>query len=185
MERKKKYQEKLSLELKVERKRLKQEARESYKKLVVSHRDIPELENLFTEQYEDEDVTVKVTELSTSEIANRNNWIGENKPHYEVPVSEEESEDEASAEVENVPGMEIKQKPKKVKEEKVTKMFKTEKDVKKALKKQATKNVQKSKAFQMKNKMERQKNKKKSMRQKKERFKVRKQKHKVRGGVRE
>lgn len=164
---------------------MKQEARESYKKLVVSHRNVPELEHLFDEEYEDEDVTVKVTELSTSEIANRNNWIGENKPHYEAPVSEEESENDTSEEIESVPGMEIKAKQKIVKETKVKPTFKTEKELKKALKKQATKNVQKSKAFQMKNKMEQRKNKKKSMRQKNERFKLRKQKHKVRGGVRE
>lgn len=142
--------------------------------MVVSQRTIPELENLFTNEYEEDDVTVKVTELSTSDIAKRNNWIGENKPTYDQETSEEESENEETEE--SVPGMELKEKTTKNKKENIE--FETEKQLKRALKKQATKNVQKSKAFQMKNKVERQKQKKKSFKEKKERIKIRNQKNK-------
>lgn len=170
MQRKKKAQEELQQQLKDERKRLKAEAKESYKKLVVSHRPIPELDDLLKEEYEDEEVTVKVLELSTNEMANRNNWIGPNQVKYET--DEEETEVKEESEVEEIPGMELKQKIKEeVKEEK--KKFESQKDVKKVLKKQATKNVQKSKVFQLKNKMERHKQRKKSLQQKKQRIKFR------------
>lgn len=156
------------------------QARESYKELVVSRRPVPELDNLLEEEYEDDDVTVKVTELSTSQIAQQNNWIGENRPQYEVADDEEEhSEDEQSNE-NNIPGMELKEKP-KTKVKKDLPELKTKKDIKRVLKKKATKNVQKSKAFQLKNKLEQQKNKKKSLQQKKERIKLRTQNNKKRG----
>lgn len=140
-------------QLKEERKRLKAEAKESYKKLLVSSRPIPEVEELLKEEYEEDNVTVKVVELSA------------NKP---VEASESEEEEEQCEEESEVPGMELK--PKKKTEEK--KVFRSHKDVKKELKRQATKNVQKSKVFQKKNKVERQKQKKKSVQQKKlnERF---------------
>jgi ribosomal RNA-processing protein 17 len=50
--------------------------------------------------------------------------------------------------------------------------LKTIKDVKKIIKKQATRQVQKSKAFKLKNKLERQKNKKKDSLKKKKRIKT-------------
>lgn len=146
---------------------MKAEAKESYKKLLVSHRPIPELDDLLKEEYEDEEVTVKMLELSASDIAKRNNWIGPNQVKYE---SDEETEVTAENKNEDVPGMELKQKVKKqAKEEKET--FQSQKDVKKALKKQATKNVQKSKVFQLKYKIEQRKQRKKSLQQKKQRLK--------------
>ncbi|KAJ8933849.1 hypothetical protein NQ314_013771 [Rhamnusium bicolor] len=156
LQRKKEAKEKFEKELKEERKRIKAEAKESYKKLVVSHRPIPELENLMNEEYQDEDVTVKVVELSTNDIVQKNYWIGANQPKYDP---EEESEKEQSEE-EEITGMELKRKHKPVKETIEKVKFQTEKDVKKALKKQATRTVKKSKVFQMKNKLERQKQKK-------------------------
>ncbi|XP_018561826.1 nucleolar protein 12 [Anoplophora glabripennis] len=172
LQRKKDAKEKFEKELKEERKRIKAEAKESYKKLVVSHRPIPELENLISEEYENDDVTVKVVELASSEIANKNHWIGANQPKYDA--NEEESSEESHNEDEEVPGMELKPK-KKSKEKQTEKVeFQTEKDVKKALKKQATKTVKKSKVFQMKNKLERQKQKKKSLQMKKQRMKFHK-----------
>lgn len=58
--------------------------------------------------------------------------------------------------------------------------LKTRKDVKKIIKKQATKQVQKSKAFKLKNKIERQKNKKESLKKKKKRIKSKSNSKKVR-----
>ncbi|CAH0564281.1 unnamed protein product [Brassicogethes aeneus] len=176
LQRKKYAKDKLEKELKEERKRLKAEAKESYKKLVVSHRPIPELENLLQEEYEDDEVTVKIVELSTNDIAKKNNWIGANQPKYESSEEEEEIE-ENSKDVEEVPGMELKKKP-KLKEKVEKRKFDSEKQIKKELKKQATKNVQKSKAFQMKNKLERQKQKKKSRQMKTQRMKTREKKDK-------
>nr|XP_023025809.1 uncharacterized protein LOC111513823 [Leptinotarsa decemlineata] len=175
--------EKFEKDLKEERKRIKAEAKESYKKLVVSHRSIPELENLISEKYEDNDVSVKVVELSTNDIATKNNWIGANQPRYE---SDNDVSDEPTTEMDNeIPGMELKRTTKPINIKKETKKFDSEKDVKKALKKQATKTVQKSKVFQMKNKLERQKQKKKSRQMKAQRMKFQEQKGKFkRGGSR-
>ncbi|CAH1116105.1 unnamed protein product [Phaedon cochleariae] len=169
LQRKKEAKEKFEKDLKDERKRIKAEAKESYKKLVVSHRPIPELENLLSENYEDDDVTVKVVELSTNDIAMKNNWIGANQPKYE---ENEEIESDVQSDAEEIPGMELKhKKASKVKKKEVSK-FDSEKDVKKALKKQATKTVKNSKIFQMKNKMERQKQMKKSIKMKRQRIKI-------------
>ncbi|KAL1494004.1 hypothetical protein ABEB36_009679 [Hypothenemus hampei] len=164
LQRKKQAQEKLEKELKEERKRLKAEAKESYKKLVVSHRDIPELENLLSTEYEEDDVTVKVTELSTNEIAKQNNWIGANQPKYESDDDINESND-SNEQVEEVPGMELTLKSNKIKKEPVKK-FESEKQLKKELKKQATKNIKKSKVFQKKNKIEQRKQKKQAIKTK-------------------
>lgn len=142
---------------------------------MVSCRPIPELDDLLKEEYEDEEVNVKVVELSTNEIASQNSWIGPNQVKYES--DEEETHVKKEIEDEDIPGMELKQKVKqKVKAEE--KKFATQKEVKKALKKQATKNVQKSKVFQLKNKMEQRKQRKKSLQQKKQRIKFRSKKMK-------
>lgn len=167
LQRKKEAREKLERDLKEERKRLKTEAKESYKKLVVSHRPIPELETLLKEEYEEDDATVRIEELSTNVIAKENNWIGANQAIHEEVEDEEEEE---------VPGMELSVKKKKKTEEKTK--FDSERDVKRLLKKEATAKVKKSKVFQMKNKMESRKQKKKSMQDKKQRMKLKEKKRK-------
>nr|CAD7594394.1 unnamed protein product [Timema genevievae] len=155
VQRQKKAKEELDHQLREERKRLKQETRESYKKLVVSHRPIPELEEFEAKEYDLETHTVSILEVSAADLAQKNNWIGVNKVQYEeVKVENDDRDDEE--EKGTVPGME----------------FRTEKDVRRVIKKQATKLVQNSKAFQTKNKLERQKNKKKSMKQKNQRIKL-------------
>jgi len=55
------------------------QARESFKKLVVSQRPVPEVENLVSENYELENHSVSIVELSASDLAEKNNWIGINK----------------------------------------------------------------------------------------------------------
>ncbi|KDR13007.1 nucleolar protein 12 [Zootermopsis nevadensis] len=163
LQRKKKAQEELKQQLREERKRVKQEARESFKKLIVSHRPVPELENLISKNYELETHSVSIQELSVSDLAENNNWIGINKVQYEDEKNDDgvAKEDQQKAEL---PGMELK----------------TRKDVKKIIKKQATKQVQKSKAFKLKNKIERQKNKKESLKKKKKRIKTQSNSKKVR-----
>lgn len=172
LQRKKEAKEKFEKELKEERKRIKNEAKESYKKMILSHKPIPELENLLSEEYEDENVNVKVVELSTDAIAKKCNWIGANTPI--VNDEEEEASEVEISDIEECPGMELEEKKISIKPStKGSKLeFRSEKDVKKALKKQATKTVKKSKVFQMKNKLEQQKQKKKSLKMKKQRLKL-------------
>lgn len=176
LQRKKEAKEKLERELKEERKRLRLEAKESYKKLVVSHRPVPEIEHLIKDEYEEDDVTVKVIELSTNDIAKKNNWIGANQPKYTDDDEECNDSSKSDEKSEEVPGMELKRKIIK-KEPKVKIEFDSEKDVKRELKKQATKNVKKSKIFQMKNKIVRKEQKKKSAKMKKQRMKIHEKKN--------
>jgi ribosomal RNA-processing protein 17 len=68
----------------------------------------------------------------------------------------EHSDEKEDPQKDELPGMELK----------------TRKDVKKIIKKEATKQVQKSKAFKLKNKLERQKNKKESLKKRKKRIKI-------------
>lgn len=176
LQRKKEAKDKFENDLKQERKRIKAEAKESYKKMVLSHKAIPELENLLSQEYEEEDANVKVVELSTDAIAKKYHWIGANKP---ITRDEKEplSENENIEETEECPGMEfnVKKKTPSNKTEQKS-QFESEKDVKRALKKQAVKTVKKSKVFQMKNKLEQQKQKKKSFKLKRQRIKLREKK---------
>ncbi|KAF5283483.1 hypothetical protein FQR65_LT13871 [Abscondita terminalis] len=176
MERKRKAKEKFEKQMKEEKKRLKAEARQSYKKMVKSYTPIPEVEHLLKEEYDDDNVNVKIAELSTS----TSDHIGSNQPHYESDQEEEkDSNQESDTEI---PGMEFDYKPSKteVKQESMDKedTLKSKANIKKILKKQATKNVQKSKMFQKKNKIERHKQKRQSLEQKKLKSKYQKGKHK-------
>jgi hypothetical protein len=45
----------------------------------VSHHPVPELENLISKNYELETHSVSIKELSVSDLAEKNNWIGINK----------------------------------------------------------------------------------------------------------
>ncbi|XP_050544015.1 nucleolar protein 12 [Daktulosphaira vitifoliae] len=145
--RKKKAKEDFERRLKEEKKRIKAEAREAFKKLTNAHPIIPEPLDYVTEEYNLENHTVQICELSTDEIAKTNNWIGSNQVVYE---EEKKSEKEDSEEEDNngVPGMN----------------FGSIKEIKKAIKKQAAETVQNSKIFKMKNKIERIKDRKKAKR---------------------
>ncbi|XP_026499042.2 nucleolar protein 12 [Vanessa tameamea] len=162
LERKKKAQEDLQRMLKEEKRRIKQENKESYKKLVVSSRPIPDIEQLLQEEYEDEDVNVKIVELSSDTLQKKDIVIGENRPKEAV-----EKKVKAKMKVDlskEILGMaSIEQNESEVaesEEEDDDEDLKSKKDVKKILKKQATKKLQKSKVFQMKTKLDRIQNKK-------------------------
>lgn len=158
------------------------------------------------EEYDTENVTVQIVELSTDEIAKSNNWIGANKPVYEGDRSsgEENSSDEDDEEEEQIPGFTVTSlaKPSKkstrntedndnggenVDESKAKKKFKPipgEIKTKRALgqffAKRATNSLKHSKAFQMKSKLERNKNRKKARIEKEKRIKLqnKREKHK-------
>lgn len=143
----------------------------------MTYKPIPELEHLNATKYEDNGLTVQVLELSSNAIAEKNSWIVENRPQYESNDESEEDENvEENEHNADIEGMSLKHKKVVKEKSKPEQVFNSEKDLKRVLKKQATKNVQKSKAFQLKYKLEKQKMRKKSMQQKKLRFKE-KRKH--------
>ncbi|XP_013199811.1 nucleolar protein 12 [Amyelois transitella] len=174
LERKKKAQEELQRLLKEEKKRIKQENKEAYKKLVVSSRPIPDIEQLLQEEYEDDDVNVKIVELSSDTLQKKDLVIGENKPKViEGSAKKMVSKKKDSALRNEIPGMASdfeseseESSPENDSEDKKENKLKTKKEVKRMLKKQATKKIQKSKVFQMKSKLDRVQNKKKSLKNK-------------------
>ncbi|XP_058118684.1 nucleolar protein 12 [Anopheles ziemanni] len=101
--------------LKEEKKRIRDEAKDNVKKLYHSFKPIPELmekedEEDQEEEYDTENVTVKVVELSTTELAKENNWIGANRgaKDSESEQEQEQSDDEADErQLGVVPGMEL------------------------------------------------------------------------------
>uniref|UniRef100_A0A2M4ANM9 Nucleolar protein 12 n=1 Tax=Anopheles triannulatus TaxID=58253 RepID=A0A2M4ANM9_9DIPT len=115
----------LQRRLKEEKKRIRAEAKENMRKLYQSQKPIPELADLVKdgdeddqeEEYDTENVTVKVVELSTSALAKENNWIGENRgavlaqdeANEESGQSSEEDEDDEDdhKRIGVVPGMEL------------------------------------------------------------------------------
>lgn len=169
LQRKKEAKEKFEKDFKQERKRIKKEAKESYKKMLMSHKPIPELQNLLQGEYEEDDANVKIVELSTDKIAEKCHWIGANKPI----TSEEMTIMNGPEEGEECPGMDLgARKNSIVEKDEKKQLFTSKKDFKKSLKKQSTKTVQKSKIFQMKNKLE-QKKQKKKLKTQKEKIKLR------------
>ncbi|XP_041978381.1 nucleolar protein 12 [Aricia agestis] len=158
LERKKKAQEEIQRLLKEEKRRIKQENKESYKKLVVSSRPLPDIEQLLQEEYEDEDVNVKILELSSDTLQKKDIVIGENRPREPKKPKENKSPKQNGLPKE-VPGMEINEESSNEQSESENESddgkLKTKKEVKKLLKHQATKKLQKSKVFQMKSKLDR------------------------------
>ncbi|XP_001647890.2 nucleolar protein 12 [Aedes aegypti] len=121
--RKKLAQGDLQRKLKEEVRRIRHEAKDNVKKLYHSYKPIPELSAADREEdeYDTENVTVKVVELSTTDLAKQNNWIGENSAvvRDEEETDEEQEEDQSSSDgedIDTVPGMELEgEKPKKKK----------------------------------------------------------------------
>lgn len=60
------------------------QAKESYKKMVVSHRSVPEVEHLLKEEHDTGTHSVEIVELSTNELAQQNNWIGVNQVGFAI-----------------------------------------------------------------------------------------------------
>lgn len=55
---------------------------------MVSSRPIPDIEQLLQEEYEDEDVNVKIVELSSDTLQKKDLVIGENRPRTENIVKQ-------------------------------------------------------------------------------------------------
>ncbi|XP_062557330.1 nucleolar protein 12 [Armigeres subalbatus] len=111
--RKKLAQGDLQRKLKEEVRRIRHEAKGNVKKLYHSYKPIPELSAADREEdeYDTENVTVKVIELSTTDLAKENNWIGENRAAVRDEEDDEDDpeEDETSDEedIDTIPGMEL------------------------------------------------------------------------------
>lgn len=159
------------------------------------------------EEYDTENVTVQIVELSTDEIAKSNNWIGANKPVYEGEQSSgnEESSAEDEEEEEEIPGFTVsstkskkkitnkkeksnndetkpdvdESKPKK-KFSKIPDDIKSKRALGQLFAKRATNSLKHSKAFQMKNRLEQNRSKKKARIEKEKRIKLqnKREKHK-------
>lgn len=135
----------------------------------MSHRNIPELEELLSQQeYDMKDHTVSILELNIGDLKEGSKWIGQNKVEEEKEEEQENEENEHFNDNDDeIVGMSLQEKRKLPvhQESKISNQeMKTLKDVKHEIKKTALKRVKKSKAFQQKQKMEQQKNKRQSRR---------------------
>ncbi|XP_037037242.1 ribosomal RNA-processing protein 17 [Bradysia coprophila] len=189
-ERRKKARDDLELQVKEERKRLKLEAREDLKnKFKLSFAPIPELaDELNEEEFETEDVKVKIVEISTSELAKSNNWIGENRPKYSDDEDDDGDEADGTAlteQIDGIPGMDLTVQPKsskkpKAKESEDTEKhsvideqsFKSKKNLTGTVHNKAVKALKSSKAFQIKRKLDQLKDRKKSRLEREKRKKI-------------
>lgn len=206
-ERRKKAREDLDIQVKEERKRIKQEVKEGFRdQLKKSYEPIPELEEE-PEEFETEEVSVKIVELSTSELAKSNNWIGPNRlkcSDDENEVSDGNRSDDEPEEA--VPGMglvETKEKARKAvgikKDEAIapivnaaaaakakeilqSKKIKSKRDLGKVVQKDAMRTLKNSKAFQMKEKLNKLKDRKKARMEREKRIKIQTKEAKKHGG---
>lgn len=85
--------------------------------LKMTSRSIPELDEFLNEEnYEDDDVTVKIVELNAENIAKSNNWIGSNFQTKSVEIEDKSVNDNEGSESDesmNIKGMELNDKKQK------------------------------------------------------------------------
>lgn len=188
--------------MKEERKRIKAEIKEGFRdQLKKSFEPIPELaDELNEEEFETEEVSVTITELSTSELAKNYNWIGQNRPKYSDDEDDEEekrkaaqAEEDLLADAEEVPGMGLTPKkvpkPKGVAEKtaaeaiveaeggeskwqlpETKKPIKSKRELGVIVQKDALKTLKNSKAFQQKQRLDQLKDRKKARKDKAKRI---------------
>lgn len=164
-----------------------------------SFEPIPELaDELNEEEFETEEVQVTITELSTSELAKSNNWIGQNRPKYSDDEEEAVEESEAEEEAEEVPGMGLYVVPKKTPKKTTKKTeenneeetedakksewplskknIKSKRELGVVASKDALQTLKNSKAFQQKQRLDMLKDRKKARRLKENRIKLQEKK---------
>ncbi|XP_055640167.1 nucleolar protein 12 [Toxorhynchites rutilus septentrionalis] len=214
--RKKIAKSEIERKLKEDTRRMRSDAKENMKKLYHSYKPIPELtaDDLDEEQeYDTENVTVKVVELSTTDLAKQNNWIGENRAAVrdEEESNEEPSSGDEEDDMETIPGMELDNNSHR-KKSKVTQHahedgetqekqagtspkqkprvpvlnldgIRSKKELNHKLKRYALKSMQKSKAFQLSMRAKQQKQLKKSRRDRHFKDKILKRKGKLAAGA--
>lgn len=128
-------------------------------------------------------------EISTSELAKSNNWIGENRPKYSDDDDDEEDEDESPKveKCDDIPGMDLtftakpasKPKTKQIEnddDEKPSvvdhKSYKSKKNLTGTVHNKAVKALKNSKAFQIKRKLDQLKDRKKARLEREKRKKI-------------
>lgn len=155
------------------------QAKDFKNKLKQSFQPIEELKDLLSdeedenqEEYETENAMVTINSLTTEEISRKKNFIGIRRVKADTSESEEEPEQKPDAN--SIPGMEmgpvkaVKKVPdaadKRI--QKIAEKIKSEKDIKKYIKRQSKQSIKKSKAFQTRDKLNNKKNVKLSQRKK-------------------
>lgn len=172
-ERRKKAKEQVETMIKEERKRIKAELKAGMKTMKKSYQPLQELtEEDKKQEYEDDEVEVKIVELSANDFAAKGNMIGANTgEESEEEEQDEPSENESEPDVNAIPGMDLVQKKKKKTHEDSGKSkneveFKSKKDINKVMKKKTLRNLKKTSAFKQKEKFEQVANRKKARRDK-------------------
>ncbi|KAH8242441.1 hypothetical protein KR032_006524 [Drosophila birchii] len=177
----------LERNLKEERKRIRQEVKDGFKHLKKSYEPLRELteedkrEEGQQETYEDEEVQVKIVELTTNDLAAQRNMLGANIAEDSDADEQEQSsasEDEDTARPDRIPGMDYDpsarkrkkqedddEEPKAKKTNSTTDAdIKSKKDLDRIMKTKTLKKMHKSKVFKLKERLDKKVNQKKAKR---------------------
>lgn len=176
-ERRKKAKEQVEIMIKEEKKKIKLELKAGMKNYKKSYQPLQELtEEDKKEEYEDDEVEVKIVELSANDFAAKGNMIGANTGEESEEEDDEQSEAESVVDENVVPGMDLVQKKKKRKvfpgkaaasgKHDNTVEFKSKKDIDKVMKKKTLRNLKKTSAFKAKEKFVQVANRKQARREK-------------------
>lgn len=191
LERKARARKEVEDKLLKERKQIKAEVKENFfNQFKKSFAPLPDIEpeEDKEEEYEDDEVKVKIVELSTTEMAMENNWIGANRGKVQETSSEEEESEEEQPE-EAVPGMSVtatKAKKPRITTTKTTDKalneIKTKKELTRVVRDQTTRMIKQSKAFKMKKTLDTMKSRKKARGEKRKKIHLLKKQSKKSGG---
>lgn len=189
-ERRKRAQEELERNLKEERKRIRLEIKDGIKHMKKSFEPLKELTEADKgneDEYEDDDVKVKIVELSTGDLAAQRNMLGVNRGEEESDESDKDQntdDDEEEPSADCIPGMDFdinakkrnrehdsehgsdETKIKKAKDDKHNLELKTKKELDHFKKVKTMKKLKKTKAFKMKEQLVKKANQKKARKDK-------------------
>ncbi|KAH8338976.1 hypothetical protein KR074_000085 [Drosophila pseudoananassae] len=190
-ERRSRAKAQLEKHLKEERKRIRLEVKDGFKHLKKSYEPLRELTEedkaedgqpkAQEESYEDEEVQVKIVELTTNDLTAQRNMLGANTAEEsEEEEKESESEEDESSQANRIPGMDFdpqssrKRKPntqeteedeeEKPKKKKSDPDIKSKKDIDRLMKTRTLNKMHKSKLFKQKELLDKKNNQKKAKR---------------------
>ncbi|XP_075162314.1 nucleolar protein viriato [Haematobia irritans] len=186
-ERRKRAQQELERNLKEERKRIRLEIKDGIKHMKKSYeplKEITEADKVNEDEYEDDDVKVKIVELSTGDLAAQRCMLGQNQAEDTDESVDEGEEDDEEDNSNRIPGMDFdinakrKRKysdneenntdtgKKKPKMDKPNLDLKTKKELDHFKKVKTLKKIKKSKVFKMKEQLDKKANQKKARKDK-------------------
>ncbi|XP_052845486.1 LOW QUALITY PROTEIN: nucleolar protein 12 [Drosophila gunungcola] len=186
-ERRSRAKAELERNLKNERKRIRQEVKDGFNHLKKTFEPLRELteedkaeEEQQEETYEDDEVQVKIVELTTNDLAAKRNMLGANTAEESEPEEREvQSEEDEADEPNRIPGMDYdpnarkrKSKPEEEEEHPKAKKanntsqpdIKSKKDLDRLMKTKTLKKMHQSKLFKQKERMDKKNNMKKAKR---------------------